>query len=281
MIYMHTTDIFNNGFAVLWTDVHVERKAARVTSVTSFHTHPFYEINLILSGDITILLENRSMTSGANTIVLTGPGVPHYITCKPETLYDRIYVCFTHDFVSDFNPEWPRLSRVFGQQGAVISLTQEQTETFKSLVEQIGMETSSFRQRLLIFYLLSVLSENASNHTSTEENLPTYITNTLAYLNEHYAEKITAEQLAAKMYVGRTTLMIAFKRHIGYTLGEYLTRLRLRHAAEMLLHKETLDHISAICGFSDSSGLIRSFKKYYGCTPGKYTASKNQTEASF
>lgn len=270
---MNTSDIFNDGFGTLWTDIRIQRKAAYITSVTSFHTHPFYEVNLILSGDVTILLRNRSMTSGANTIVLTGPEVPHYITCKPETLYDRIYLRFTHDFVSDFNPEWSRLSRLFGQQGAVISLTQEQTETFRRLIERIGVETSSFRQRLLIFYLLSDLSENTSDHNSAEENLPAYITNTLAYLNEHYAEKITAEQLAAKMYVGRTTLMTAFKRHIGYTLGEYLTRLRLRHAAELLLRGETLDHTSAICGFSDSSSLIRSFKKYYGCTPGKYTAS--------
>ena len=99
---------------------------------------------------------------------------------------------------------------------------------------------------------------------------PHYIFETLTYLENHYNEKINFTILAESLYVGRTTLMTEFKRYTESTLGEYLTKCRLKNAIPLLLQKKTVEYAAEACGFSDSSGFIRAFKRHYGTTPFKY-----------
>ena len=41
-------DIYDYGFGTVWSDVHVSYREGYYTSVTDYHEHSFYEINLIL-----------------------------------------------------------------------------------------------------------------------------------------------------------------------------------------------------------------------------------------
>lgn len=90
---------------------------------------------------------------------------------------------------------------------------------------------------------------------------PAYMLNVLSYLNSNYDKKIVASELAKRFYVSRTTLLTGFKAYTGMPLGEYLTRLR---------HGSTVQAAAEQCGFCDSSGLIRVFKRHYGTSPHRY-----------
>ena len=95
--------------------------------------------------------------------------------------------------------------------------------------EQIEKEEGGLSKRLLIYYFLSKLSERCRDNGVSIETQP-YVFDALTYLESHYSEKINFTDLARQLYVGRTTLMLDFKAYTGSTMGEYLTKCRLKNA---------------------------------------------------
>ena len=266
--------LFNHGYGSEWTDLYIEQREGYYTSVSDFHQHPFYELNLILSGNVKILLKDRVVDGSGNFIVLTKPGTPHFISCSPEVLYSRLYLSFSDAFIADYIPEWKNLLTLFGEGGRIAALSPEQTEFCRKQIEAIRSEQSRFRQRLMILCLLSHLADMETAVQTTPTATPRYIIDALSYLNRHYREKIVAEDLARRLFICRTTLMTAFKKYTGTTLNEYLIHLRLKNALHLLRDGKTVQQAAEQCGFCDSSGLIRCFKRYYQMTPRQYLSQK-------
>jgi AraC-like DNA-binding protein len=264
---------YEHGYGDTWKDTYISRKEAYSSSVSDFHEHEFYEINLILSGNVNILLKDHMVQGTHPFLVLTRPGTPHYISCKPDTLYSRLYFLFSHTFISGVVANWEQALSVFGKNGTIISLTEQQAKQFQSLIEEIQAEPNRFRKQLLTFYLLSLMGETTPNNRSSQDKLPGYIMAALEYIDNHFDQKIVAEELAKQFYVSRTTLMTGFKKYIGVTLNEYILDCRLKHAIYHLTQGISEQETALICGFSDSSSLIRAFKKMYQVTPRKYMNS--------
>jgi AraC-like DNA-binding protein len=262
--------LYDHGYGVEWNERYVYSREGYITSVLDFHEHDFYEVNLILSGNVRILFPDRVSDDTESCIVLSRPGTPHFISCQPDTLYSRLYLCFSHEFVADFSMETRQLLGVFAKNGTVIHLSAEQRELCRSLILQIKDEEDRLRQRLLIFLLLSKISDFAGNRTPSFVGVPPYVINTLTYIDEYFSEKITAESLARKLNIGRTTLMTGFKHYTGNTLNDYLVNVRLRNAIHLLREGLNVQETADRCGFGDSSSFIRSFKKEFGTTPRQY-----------
>ena len=262
----HST--YDFGFGQVWDSVHVERRSAYSSSVSDYHKHSFYEINLILLGNVKILLKDRFEEGRENRIVLTRPGTAHFISCDPDTLYSRMYLVFTDEFIANAFPEWSKISAVFGKNGNIIALTDDETSFFQALIEQIEKEKSALSRRLRIYYFLLKLSELSPS--PLEADAEPHVFNALTYIETHYAERINFSNLAKQLFVGRTTLMLDFKAYTGCTMGEYLTKCRLKNAIDLLLRKATVEEVAEKCGFADSSGFIRSFRRHYGTTPYRY-----------
>ena len=272
---MQPLDIYDYGFGINWNDVLITRRDGYYTSVTDYHEHDFYEINLILSGHVKILLKDSLEETAENAIVLTAPQTPHYISCKPDVIYSRLYLVFTRSFISRYFPEYDSFLSIFGKHGNIIKISREQTEYFKNLFEQIKRETSLFGKQLLVHYLLLHISKLSEPNDTKKTKPPHYIIESISYIEMNYQEKITAEDIAKKQFVGRTTFMTEFKKHIGITFGRYLTECRLKNAIRFLKENQSIETTAEKCGFADSSGLIRAFKKHFNSTPYQYIKNKN------
>ena len=266
---MRERDPFDHGFGEQWRHAHVFSRQGYHTSVADFHKHDFYEINLILSGNVNILLGDRRESARECRVVLTPPGAPHYIACAPDTLYSRLYLVFSREYIVDYLPEWVQFSHLFGESGAILTPAADEAAELYRRMNEIGAETELFRKRLQIYALLSRMAEIANNEKGAQR-IPAYIVRALSYLDEHCGERLTAAELGACLHVGRTALMTAFKRYTGSTVGEYLTLCRLRRAVGLLSCGDTLEGVALSCGFADASGLVRAFKRCYGETPRRY-----------
>lgn len=66
-----------------------------------------------------------------------------------------------------------------------------------------------------------------------------------------------------------------FKKETGMSPLEYMTSLRMKSAERLLTtiwtNGYTIAEIAQMCGFEDALYFSRVFKKYYGCSPSKYT----------
>ena len=128
----------------------------------------------------------------------------------------------------------------------------------------------------MIYYLLSKILDKYPENLKKSKAEP-YIFEALTYIENNYSNKIDFSKLARQLYVGRTKLMTEFKAFTGSTMGEYLSKCRIKNAIVLLKQKKTIEYAAEKCGFSDSSGFIRAFKRTYGTTPYKYIKSIDDT----
>lgn len=93
----------------------------------------------------------------------------------------------------------------------------------------------------------------------------------LAYIYEHYPEKITVSGLAASAYLSQRECFRVFQENLQTTPGAYLRNYRVRIACQML--KNTAEPLAAIgyaCGLGSSSYFGKIFRETIGCTPRQY-----------
>ena len=94
---------------------------------------------------------------------------------------------------------------------------------------------------------------------------------TIHYVNEHYDQKQTLDELAKHFFVSRSTLIYNFKKYTNCSLIDFLLNVRLTKAKELLLNtKKSVNEISELCGFSSSNYFGLIFKKKENLSPANY-----------
>ena len=259
----------NFEFLKSWSDIYVDECQRQSAVMNDYHAHDYYEISLIMAGDVKVLVPGASSESCEPRVVISAPGVPHFITFREGSGYKRINVIFSEEFISS-SREAEAVVPVFQKSGSVIPLNSETCASLAEVARMIMHERDRFRQRLLLIYYLSRLME--LDGRSAGDPLPEYVASTLSYVKENYSEKILAEELARRVNVGRTTLMTGLKKYTGQTLGDHLLKCRLNAAVELILSGVSERECAERCGFGESSSLIRAFKKHFGMTPRRYVA---------
>lgn len=102
------------------------------------------------------------------------------------------------------------------------------------------------------------------------------IQKTLDYMEEHYEEELTIEQLSSIAHLSRFYYQRLFYRLTGYTVSEYLRSVRLKMAAGLLkADNGKIMDIAMQCGFSSHSTLTRAFRQCYGMSCAEYRASSD------
>lgn len=93
----------------------------------------------------------------------------------------------------------------------------------------------------------------------------------LQYLEKHYHEKITLEEVASIMHFSPRYFCAFFKENFFMSFISYLNRYRIDQACILLQSKElTITEIALRVGFDNISYFIRKFKEIEGCTPKEY-----------
>lgn len=91
------------------------------------------------------------------------------------------------------------------------------------------------------------------------------------YIDTHYNEHITINDIAARVSMSSSYLSSLFKNKMGMTVHDYLLRVRIEKSIELMSHRElSIKQIMQQCGIESQSYYNRIFKKMIGLTPGKY-----------
>lgn len=93
----------------------------------------------------------------------------------------------------------------------------------------------------------------------------------LQYVQEHYAEKLTLEQIAQSASISRSEALRCFHSALRQTPVDYLIEYRLSKARQLLTTtNDSVSEVAAAVGMENISYFIRAFKARYGRTPGGY-----------
>ena len=88
------------------------------------------------------------------------------------------------------------------------------------------------------------------------------------YINEHYADPISAAECAAMAYMSYSYFSRCFYRITGKSFKEYLNVTRINRAEKAILSTDkSVTEIAGDCGFNSVSYFISTYKKIKGVTP--------------
>lgn len=91
------------------------------------------------------------------------------------------------------------------------------------------------------------------------------------YLEQHYAEKITLDELSTRFFINKYYLTRVFKEQFGQSITAYLTSLRITHAKQLLRFSEkSVEEIGLECGLGQLHYFSRVFKEVEGVPPSVY-----------
>jgi len=97
------------------------------------------------------------------------------------------------------------------------------------------------------------------------------ITQVKELIHSRYATNLTIKDMAKEVYLTSTYMCLLFKQETGETINEYLTRLRMEKAKELLRNPDIrLYDICHAIGYAEPGYFSKQFKKYSGFTPSEY-----------
>jgi transcriptional regulator GlxA family with amidase domain len=124
-----------------------------------------------------------------------------------------------------------------------------------------------------------VLLQGASSNSDrgrrpgTREARLALFTEATDILAKESSRSITLDEVARRVAASPRQLQRVFTEHAGLGFRAYLRRLRMSHAAELLVGTDLpVKDIAGAVGYSDASQLTKAFKRTYGMSPSQYRA---------
>ena len=121
--------------------------------------------------------------------------------------------------------------------------------------------------------VMTEIIEDCMNEKSLETNdsIRNCIQEAAEYVEEHFQDNISIEEIAGHCFYSKSYFMKFFKETMGMSFVQYLNDYRLEVAAKLLTTtSDDIINIAINTGFDNLSYFNRCFKKKYGITPGKY-----------
>ena len=118
--------------------------------------------------------------------------------------------------------------------------------------------------------VLSMLDELIRGKDSDKESRKVF-DKVSAYIRENFADvNLGAGYITEKFHMSYSYLTGIFKRYAGESIPDYIHKVRIEAAKELLGNGQTVTRAAERVGYADARGFIRAFKKYEGMTPGQY-----------
>ncbi len=136
-------------------------------------------------------------------------------------------------------------------------------------------EAAPIREASVSEYITKILTELLNGASHQAENSDTshaqVVENSLAYINEHFSERISLEQLARASNLSLYYFTRVFRARTGFTPHQYLIATRLNSAKYLLqTSKIPVKEIAFSCGFNSESSFCSTFRKWENMTPGEF-----------
>lgn len=102
---------------------------------------------------------------------------------------------------------------------------------------------------------------------------------TKEYLEKHYTEDITLENVAAQVNISPQYFSKLIKKNTGFNFIDWLSMMRVRKAKELLNNTSlTVKEVCYMVGYKDPNYFSRIFKKRVGITPSEYMKNNNSNK---
>jgi AraC-like DNA-binding protein/mannose-6-phosphate isomerase-like protein (cupin superfamily) len=249
------------------------------------HTHPMFELNIVLEGEQRMLVGGQSYLQNTGDILFIHPGMPHEshgsVTSKPMAYFSL------HFDIDELTLRRSLLNMTPDDlMQESIEATEMRSVLDKIITSTIESESVIYKERLttlnLSLQLLAALSGLVLSKGDAAEALhPEANENTVALANKmerYLKESVTGaadynkrdgiEYIASSLGYSPAHCNRVFRQVYGISPRQYLSSLITRQAKLMLMDNlVTVDEVAKYFGYRDASYFSKQFKRWTGVSP--------------
>ncbi len=256
-------------------------KGTKTTDAVKADSHDYAKLIFVLSGQGKYRIDQKIYTVSEGDLIVINPGVLHQsLVSNPENPTTEAIIGFTDIQFAGFLPNEVPLP----EDGAVIhtqgELRQKLFKIFTSMdAENVVRRTGRYymlKAYLMQALLLLVREQTEAIAISTgcsfkSANKKYVVEQMIEYFEDHYAEKISLDQIADNTYLSTVYISKIFKAETGDTPIRYLINIRLEKAKELLENgwEGSIQEVAMEVGYDDAYHFSKLFKKRYGVSPSK------------
>ena len=249
------------------------------------HWHEDFQFIYVFTGEIYLhTLEQTKIISAGQGIFLN-KGVVHLVSASLDCHYKSFLF---PEYLVSFYPGCPaskyvkRISNceqiTFIELKPSIPWQKEALDNLKRLSALDSSTATCYEYEILslLTALWLALTKNLSIPDTSERNLTAERMQIfLQYIQKHYSEDLTLEDLANSAGVSKSECLRCFKISMQDTPYHYLLEYRLQVAADLLTTSAfTVGEIAQAVGFQSQSHFGKLFKKQTGYSPRDFRAKQ-------
>ena len=253
------------------------------------HWHNDLEINLIREGEAVFQVYQKSYRVRTGEGFLLNRNVPHSCSSPGNEHVRYSTILVRPDFLyGDFGSDVERKCfQPFLQNSAIpcIYLTGFD-ENGKEILQKLNQVEEAFDRKRFCYELkikgllceafAMILYGHRQELTKfVPANLQELerLEKMLNYLNMHFTEVISLQDLADQVHLSREVCCRLFKKMTGKTITGYLGEYRVNKSFSLVQSGQySMTQITEMVGFSNPSRFASAFRKRFGCNPGEYNS---------
>lgn len=268
--YIHTPSSFARQSLLYVQEAgHLKSRDRHISRRSHLESYLFF---IVLSGSGTVSIQDTHFALRGGDHVFLDCRQPYFHESSQDDPWELLWVHFNGTSMDGY---WKYFT---GHQKSSI-FHPGNASPFQLLLEELLTleETRSSNRELLENELLHRLAtqlllwqkeKDTDGHT---DSTLSKLQEIRSYLDEHYTEKLSLDELANRFYISKYHMSREFKKSFGITMGNYLTSLRITKAKEMLRFSDLqIETIARNCGIEDNSYFNKVFQKAEGITAREY-----------
>lgn len=229
-------------------------------------TFPFYSIEYVLRGRGTLKLRSRNHDLQPGSIFSYGPGVGQDIVANPADPLVKYFV----DFAGTRSKEILRLCRLPSGTCAQVFPANEIQSLFDELIRR-GQRGSPGSEELcakLLECMTMEIAEARAPHEGVETLSFTTYQQCHHHIEKNFQRLKSLRQISQECHVNAAYLCRLFQRYHHQSPYQYLLRLKMNQAAELLHRPGALvKAVTGQIGLGDPFHFSRVFKSVFGLSP--------------
>ena len=249
----------------------------------AWHWHEEFEYILSEKGILYVDVNKTRVRLNQGEGIFVNSGALHAVEQSPALLHSSV---FHPRLVGGMDTIfWQKLIKPMTQPGApafflhneAVPWQKEVLACLRDAWREVADEPFDYENRAryhlsAALRLLSTQCVGGKTKVSQQEQIAAErMKQMLRFVEEHYAEELTVEKIAACVALSESACLRSFRQLLGTTPIQYVKQYRVEKAAELLRSTRLkTGEIGAECGFADGSYFIKTFREVKHCTPLEY-----------
>ena len=234
------------------------------------HHHDFLEILLVKSGRGTVNINGQVRSIKKGDIIIYNAGTPHAESGNADKPLNLYFIALNKLSITDL-PENYLLPPGYSNYYTSGKLYDLFCTMFEVMIyefdrkEQFYAEIAQNISRTMLMYIFRIINSVMSEKEKLHSNK--IVSRAIEYINEHYRDNITLDELAEYCYVSRYYLSRLFSGQKHMTIKEFIIKKRMDEAKSLLRYTDmpAVDVAQSV-GIYDGVYFSKLFKRETGTT---------------